>query len=108
MHNPRFSYSRTQPVRSRSHSLDLNSIDVSSVYETILPGLRQTTDEWAWACCPFHNDNNPSFSVNTRTGAYRCMSSSCGANGRNLVSFVSAYLACETQEAIAYLEEHHG
>ena len=31
------------------------------------------------AQCPFHDDNNPSFSLNTKTGAFICFS--CGARG---------------------------
>ena len=34
--------------------------------------------------CPFHEDKNPSFSINTKTGQYQCFS--CGAKG-NLITF---------------------
>lgn len=33
------------------------------------------------ACCPFHVDKNPSFSVNADRGIYRCFSSGCGQSG---------------------------
>ena len=89
-------------------SFDSRSVDPLQVYEPLVEDLRQTHDDWAWGCCPFHDDNNPSFSVNLRTGAYRCMSSHCGARGPSLVSFVSALMDLDVREAIRYLEEHHG
>jgi len=32
-------------------------------------------------CCPFHDDNNPSFSANVEKGLWKCHSSRCGATG---------------------------
>lgn len=43
----------------------------------------------AQACCPFHDDKHPSFSVNLTTGAYKCYS--CGESGRGIVDFHMAY-----------------
>jgi DNA primase len=40
---------------------------------------------WRSALCPFHDDTRPSFRVNTRSGAYRCMS--CGAKGGDVIEF---------------------
>ena len=39
-------------------------------------------------CCPFHEEQNPSFSINLETGKYICFSGKCGKKG-NLVSFIS-------------------
>jgi len=39
-------------------------------------------------CCPFHEENNPSFSINLETGKYICFSGSCGVKG-DIYSFVS-------------------
>ena len=39
----------------------------------------------ASALCPFHDDRNPSFSVNLKSGAFLCFS--CDARGRTLISF---------------------
>ena len=39
-------------------------------------------------CCPFHEEDNPSFSINLETGKYICFSGKCGKKG-NLISFIS-------------------
>jgi len=39
-------------------------------------------------CCPFHDEENPSFSINLETGKYICFSGKCGKKG-NLISFIS-------------------
>jgi hypothetical protein len=39
---------------------------------------KQRGDEWE-ACCPFHDEKNPSFSVNTKEGLFHCLS--CKAKG---------------------------
>ena len=38
-----------------------------------------------WACCPFHNEKSPSFSVAPAKGFYKCFG--CGKSG-NVVNFV--------------------
>lgn len=77
------------------------------VFDDLLPDLHEYSNGFGWACCPFHDDHNPSLSVNLETGWYKCHSSSCGAHGSNIVSFVSAYLGLEYREAREYLEEHY-
>lgn len=39
-------------------------------------------------CCPFHQETNPSFSINIKTGKYICFSGTCGVKG-DLYSFIS-------------------
>ena len=41
--------------------------------------------KWAKAICPFHEDHNPSMSINVETGAYRCFA--CGARGGGVIDF---------------------
>ncbi len=41
--------------------------------------------KWAMALCPFHEDHNPSLSVNVETGSYRCFA--CKTNGGGVVDF---------------------
>ncbi|NCU65795.1 hypothetical protein GWK50_08085 [Acidovorax sp. 210-6] len=78
------------------------------VFDDLLPDLREYSNGFGWACCPFHDDHNPSLCVNLETGWYKCHSSSCGAHGSNIVSFVGAHLGLEYREAREYLEEHYG
>lgn len=82
--------------------------DIEHIYEDLLPDLRHYSNGFAWACCPFHDDHNPSFCVNLETGGYKCMSSNCGTAGSNIVGFVGTLLALEYREARAYLEQTYG
>lgn len=40
---------------------------------------------WAQGLCPFHDDHNPSFSVNLKHGGFHCFA--CGARGRDVLDF---------------------
>lgn len=42
-----------------------------------LPKAKPSGDGWMLACCPFHEDENPSFGFNTETGQWNCFSG-CG------------------------------
>lgn len=44
------------------------------------------TDDEAWMTCPYHQDNHPSFSINTRSGVFYCFA--CGAKG-SLAKFIA-------------------
>jgi hypothetical protein len=83
-------------------------INPEVVYEDLLPDLVPGSNGFAWACCPFHDDRNPSFCVNVETGWYRCMSTSCAATGSSIVGFVGHLLGYEYAEARRYLEQHYG
>ena len=109
----------TQRPSSRGSSLRRNKslarqgwtpcrVEPSIVFEDLLPDLKEANSGFAWACCPFHNDNNPSLCVNLISGWYRCASSSCGATGSNIVGFVGRLLALESHEARRYVESHYG
>src|SRR3954449_9362987 len=43
--------------------------------------------EQAKVCCPFHDDERPSCSVNLERGIFHCHAGSCGAKG-NVLEFV--------------------
>lgn len=51
----------------------------------------------ATACCPFHDDKHPSFSVNLTTGAYRCYS--CGESGKDVLDFQMNYYRQDFKDA---------
>lgn len=72
-------------------------------YEAEIEGLQEYSDNWAWGCCPFHPDTNPSFTVNLESGGFKCMSSSCGVSGGNIVSFVCELHSLDRREAIEFL-----
>ncbi|MDM7861736.1 DNA primase [Alteromonas sp. ASW11-36] len=57
------------------------------------------------ACCPFHNEKSPSFTVSQDKQFYHCFG--CGAHG-NSVSFLMEYDRLEFPEAIEELARFHG
>ena len=99
---------RSQAMRKGMRSSPHSRIDPEAVFNDLLPDLAESSNGFAWACCPFHDDRHPSFSVNLRTGGYRCYSTSCGITGSNIVGFVSALLGFSTAEARKHLEATYG
>ena len=55
-----------------------------------------------WACCPFHNEKTPSFSVDPQRGLYYCFG--CHKGG-NAITFLMEYDHMEKREAIEVLAE---
>ncbi|EEV87634.1 DNA primase [Cardiobacterium hominis] len=58
-----------------------------------------------WACCPFHDEKTPSFSVNTQKGFYHCFG--CGVSG-DAIRFLMDYDNLPFPEAIERLAEFNG
>lgn len=56
----------------------LQRLNIASIYINSLEKLKVTGDN-GLALCPFHDDKNPSFSVNMLNGYYNCFA--CGAKG---------------------------
>ena len=56
------------------------------------------------ACCPFHNEKSPSFSVNPENQFYHCFG--CGVSG-NAISFIMEFEQLEFVEAIEELARLH-
>lgn len=57
------------------------------------------------ACCPFHNEKTPSFSVSPSKGIYKCFG--CGKAG-SAVSFVMEHEQMTYVEALKYLAKKYG
>ena len=55
------------------------------------------------ACCPFHNEKTPSFSVSATKGIYKCFG--CGKSG-TAVGFVMEHEHMSYTEALKYLPGH--
>jgi len=62
-------------------------------------GLKKAGKDYQ-ACCPFHNEKSPSFTVSQDKQFYHCFG--CGANG-NAISFVMEYDKLEFVDAIEVL-----
>ncbi len=58
-----------------------------------------------WACCPFHSEKTPSFSVSQSKQMYYCFG--CGAGG-NVVTFLMNYEDLSFPEAMELLAERAG
>lgn len=58
-----------------------------------------------WACCPFHNENTPSFSVSGSRQMYHCFG--CGVSG-NVYTFVMKYENYSFPEAVKLLADRAG
>ena len=57
------------------------------------------------ACCPFHNEKTPSFSVSPAKGFYHCFG--CGKGG-NAIDFVMEVEKLNYPEALRYLAKKYG
>ena len=53
-----------------------------------------------WACCPFHHDKTPSFSVNAADRYYHCFG--CGASG-DVIGFIKNYENVDFMQAVQIL-----
>ncbi len=53
-----------------------------------------------WACCPFHHEKTPSFSVNAADRYYHCFG--CGASG-DVIGFVKEYENVDFMQAVQIL-----
>jgi len=58
-----------------------------------------------WACCPFHNEKTPSFTLNTDRQFYHCFG--CGKGG-NVINFVMEIEKLNYVEACQYLADKAG
>lgn len=57
------------------------------------------------ACCPFHSEHNPSFSVKESEGIFKCFS--CGESG-DAIDFVSKLKGIEPLDAVKLIAEIYG
>ncbi len=56
-----------------------------------------------WACCPFHNEKNPSLTVNEDEGFFYCFG--CKESG-DVISFVQKYESCDFFDAVKILAQN--
>jgi hypothetical protein len=96
-------YSKAPPFGKPKLSAPIQLPAPEDFYLAEIEGLSEYPSGWAWGHCPFHADRNPSFTVNMETGAFRCMSSSCGVHGGGLVSFVSQLHGLDYKAALRFL-----
>lgn len=81
----------------------LSRLDIVDVVESHLPLKRAGTN--LVACCPFHSERSPSFTVSPAKQFYHCFG--CGAHG-NAIGFVMEYSGLGFIEAIKELAARTG
>ncbi len=57
----------------------LANLSIANFFQTQIPSLSVNGSPNAMGLCPFHEDHNPSFSVNIETGLFNCFA--CGKKG---------------------------
>jgi len=81
----------------------LNRVDIVEIIDARVP-LKKKGREY-WACCPFHGEKTPSFSVSPSKQFYHCFG--CQQHG-NAIGFLMDYDHLDFVEAIETLAQHIG
>tara|TARA_B100000676_G_scaffold313421_1_gene394513 strand:- start:365 stop:2131 length:1767 start_codon:yes stop_codon:yes gene_type:complete len=81
----------------------LNRVDIVEVIERHVPLKKAGANHVA--CCPFHNEKTPSFTVSPTKQFYHCFG--CGAHG-NAVGFMMEYIGMDFVEAVNILASNVG
>jgi DNA primase len=81
----------------------LNRVDIVDVIDRSVP-LKKAGANYS-ACCPFHNEKSPSFTVSPTKQFYHCFG--CGAHG-SAIGFVMEYQGLSFVEAINELAKQVG
>lgn len=81
----------------------LDRLDIIEVIDRRVP-LKRSGRNYT-ACCPFHDEKTPSFSVNQEKQFYYCFG--CGAGG-NAIGFLMDYERMDFPRAVESLADHAG
>jgi DNA primase len=73
-------------------------VDIVTIIGDCIP-LKKAGSQWK-ACCPFHNESTPSFSVSKTRQTFKCFG--CGQAG-DVLEFVIKYKNYSLPEAVEYL-----
>lgn len=92
-------------ARIPQHFIDqlLERTDIVALVGARLP-LKKSGHEYA-ACCPFHDEKTPSFTVSPNKQFYHCFG--CGAHG-SAISFLMEYDRLEFRDAVEVLAQQAG
>ncbi len=80
-----------------------NRIDIVEVVGDFVSLKRKGQN--MWACCPFHNEKSPSFSVSATKGFYKCFG--CGQAG-DAIDFVMEIEKLNYVETLKFLAKKYG
>ncbi len=83
----------------------ISQINFRSFYQEFIPSLKINGKAQAMGLCPFHDDKNPSLSVNIETGLYHCFA--CDAKG-DVFTFYQNLKAVDFPTALKQIGESIG
>lgn len=75
----------------------LSRVDLPRFIESFVPELVKKSADTYTACCPFHSEKSPSFTITPKKCFYHCFG--CGAHG-NAINFVMEYKQLPFVEAL--------
>ncbi|MDZ4772871.1 MAG: DNA primase [Planctomycetota bacterium] len=78
---------------------------IEDVVRERVPGLKKSGALWK-ACCPFHEERTPSFTVDPRRGTWHCFGA-CGTGG-DQISFIQRFDNLEFKDALEILAARTG
>ena len=73
---------------------------IEEVVRNYLPDLKKKGVNY-WACCPFHNEKTPSFSVSPTKGIYKCFGCGKGGNSVNFIMEINGFSYPEALKELA-------
>jgi len=92
----RISTEQIQQIKSSISIVDaIETYNLPEFTRTSSSSIHSSSSSTAKACCPFHNDNNPSMSIDDSRGLYKCFA--CGAGG-DIYNFIREYDYLETKQ----------
>ena len=83
----------------------LNRINIPKFYQDFIPSLKVNGKSESLGLCPFHDDHNPSFSVNVESGLFRCFA--CSEKG-NAFTFYQKIKDVDFTTALKEISEMSG
>ena len=83
---------------------DVREVNIADVIEKFGIELKKKGANYS-GCCPFHNENTPSFTVSPSKGMYKCFG--CGVSG-DAIKFIMEKKSLNFPEAVEYIAQNHG
>ncbi len=80
-----------------------NSVDIVNIIEGYVPLTRK--GGLFKACCPFHEEKTPSFTVFSESQTYQCFGANCPAGGGDVIKFVKEIEKMTFYESVKHLAD---
>ncbi|MBI3755392.1 MAG: toprim domain-containing protein [Deltaproteobacteria bacterium] len=80
-------------------------LDFKSLYQSLVINLKENGNGQALGLCPFHDDHNPSLSINLESGLFNCRA---GCGGGDIFSFYQRYRKVDFKTALKEIAEMQG